>query len=155
MDDVIFNVDLGFFLSPLKVQLLNDLLLLFKRNISVKNLAIESFYFRLHISQLVLRNLQISLGPKTHFGDLSEGSQVLLLNFEDLRASILFNLLHCLIVVPLHSLNVLAQMSDLLVFFGHSILVVLLLLVDLLSVILIDGSLSVAEFSRFLLLLLL
>ena len=80
---------------------------------------------------------------------------IFLLDFFNLRASILFNLLHRHIVVSLHGFDVLAKVSDLLVLLRHCSLMVELLLVDLLRVILIDGSLRVAELSRLLLLLLL
>ena len=80
---------------------------------------------------------------------------IFLLDFFDLRASILFNLLHRHIVVSLHGLDILAQVSNLIVLLRHRILMVFLLLVDLLRVILIDCSLRVAELSCLLLLLLL
>ena len=55
----------------------------------------------------------------------------------------------------MNGFDVLAKVSDLIVLLRHCSLMVELLLVDLLRVILIDGSLRVAELSRLLLLLLL
>ena len=76
MNNVVLNIDFSFLLSPLNVQLLNYFLLLFEGNISVKDLAIKSLDLRLHISQFVLSDLQISLGPQTHLSDLCQGCQV-------------------------------------------------------------------------------
>ena len=57
MNGGVFDVDLRLFLDVLVVQLVDDLNLLFKRGISVIDLALESFDFSLNVSQLVLRDL--------------------------------------------------------------------------------------------------
>ena len=117
MDCVVLDVDLRLLLGPLEVQLLNDFLLLVQRDVSIEDLAIKSLDFRLYISQLVLPDLQVSLRSQTHLSHLSQGSQIFLLDLENFGPSILFNLRHCLIVVSLHGLDILPQVSNLLIFF--------------------------------------
>ena len=68
---------------------------------------------------------------------------------------VIIYLIHHFLVVALHGLNGLLEMSDLLFFLVDRILVVLLLLVDLFCVLFIDCSLSITELPSFLLLLLL
>ena len=63
MNCVVLDVNLCLLLSPFEVQLLNDLLLLVQRDVPIQDLAIKSLDLGLHISQLVLPNLKVSLRP--------------------------------------------------------------------------------------------
>ena len=83
VDRVVLDVDLCLLLGPFEVQLLNYFLLLVQRDVSIEDLAVESLDLRLHIGQLVLPDLQVSLRPQTHLGHLSQGSQILLLDLKN------------------------------------------------------------------------
>jgi len=155
MDDIVLDVDLGLLLGPLKVQLRLVFLLFIQLDLLVIDPAGECLDLRLDVSELVLGDLQISLGAQTHIRHLIQTGLVFLLDFTDLRLCILGNLLHRLVVVPLHCFDVVAQVGNLLVFFSDSVLMVLLLLVHLLGVFLVDCSLGVSKLSCLLLLLLL
>ena len=117
--------------------------------------TIELLDIVLRISQLVLGDLQVSLGPQAHIGDLIQTRLVFLLNFPNFIGSILVDLLHHLPIVLLHQPDILTQMSYLLFLLRQSILMVLFFLIGLLSVFLVQGGLRLAESSSFLLLLLL
>ena len=155
MDDIVLDVDLSLLLGPLKVQLLLVFLLFIQLDLLVIDPAGECLDLRLYVSKLVFGDLQISLGAQTHVRHLIQTGLVFLLDLTDLRLSVLGDLLHRLIIVPLHRFDVVAEVGNLLVFFGDSVLMVLLLLVHLLGVFLVDCSLGISKLSSFLLLLLL
>ena len=78
---------------------------------------------------------------------------ILLLDLDGFFMCISSDLVHRLGVISLHGNDVLFEMGDLILFLSNRILMVLLLLVDLLSVLLVDGSLGISELSGLLLLL--
>ena len=155
MDDVVLDVDLISFLSVLEVKLLDLLLLLLKLELLVTDEAHEGLELRLDVSQLVLCDLKVGLRSQTHVGDLVEARLVLLLDLTNFLLCVIVDLIHHFLVVALHGLNGLLKVSDLLLLLVDGILVVLLLLIDLLSVLLVDCGLSIAELPGLLLLLLL
>ena len=152
---IVLNIDLRLLLRPFEIQLLNDLLLLVKRDVAVEDLTIKRFYFRLNVCQLVLCDLKISLRPQTHSAHLLSGSCVFLNDLVDFGLSIFKNLFRRFRVILLHRLNLLSQVLDLLFLLGHVVLMSLLLIIDFHSVIFVDGSLGIAELSCLLRLLLL
>jgi len=155
MDDVVFNINLCLLLGPFGIELLSLFLLLIQLDLLVINPTSERLDLWLDFSEFVFGYLEVSFRAKTHVCDLCQTCLVLLSDLYDLKLSVLSDLLHSLIVVPLHRLYVCAQVGDLLVFFRDSVLVFFLLLIHLLCVFLVDCSLSVSELSCLLLLLLL
>ena len=57
MNRVILDIDFCLLLSPIKVQLLNDVLLLFKGDVPIEDLTVKSLDVGLDIGQLVFRDL--------------------------------------------------------------------------------------------------
>ena len=108
-------------------------------------MSVESLDFLLDIRELVFSDLKVSRGTKRHILHLNKGSVILIFDLNDFVLGILVDLVHRLFVISLHSNDVLFQVGDLLFLFTDLILVVLLLLVDLFSVLFVDGSLSVSE----------
>ena len=127
----------------------------FKLELLVTNEAHQSLKIRLSFSQLVLCYLKVGFRSQTHVSDLVEACLVLLLNLTNFLLCVVIDLIHHFLVVALHGLNGLLKVSDLLLLLVDGILVVLLLLIDLLSVLLVDCGLSIAELPGLLLLLLL
>ena len=153
MNRVILDINFCLLLSPILVQLLDDVLLLFKGDVPIEDLTVKSLDVGLDIGQLVFRDLKVCLGSQTHIGDQLKSSLVLVQDLLDFRFSILFNLTHSLLIIPLHRLDVLLQVSDLLILLRHGILMSLLLLVHLFSMTFIDLSLGIAELTGLFLLL--
>ena len=153
MDFTILLLNFSFLLCPFKLQFVFDLSLLLQRDLSINDLSVESLDIRLDICELVLRNLKFSLRLKAHLFDLLSSSIVLGENFLLLFLSIILNLLHRFVVVSLHSEDLLLQVCNFFFLEGNNVLMIFLLFIDLLSMLLVDGSLSVTELSTFLLLL--
>lgn len=155
MDDLVFDVDFSLLLGPLEVQLLLVILLLIQLHLLVSDPAGEGLDLLLHIGQLVLCDLKISLRTQTHVCHLIETSLVLLFDLTDLLLSIFSDLLHRFLIISLHRFNVVSKVRDLLILLSDGILMILLFLVDLLGVLFVDRSLCISELSSLLLLLLL
>lgn len=153
MDDVVFYIDFCLFLGPLSIQLQFVFLLFIQLDLFVIDPARERLDLWLDVSELVLSYLEVGFRAETHVCNLCQTSLVFLPDLNNLGLSVLSDLLHRFVVVSLHRLNIVAKVSDLLVFFCNSVLVILLLLVHLLCVLLVDRSLGVSKLSSLLLLL--
>jgi hypothetical protein len=153
VDNVILDLNLCLFLFVFKAKSLNILPLFFQLDLLVCDLALQYFELVLSISKLVLGQLDLSLGGCSHRGHLLLVILELFLNELDLTVCVLSDLTHSLLVVSLHCLNILIEVSDLLIFFPDGFLVIILLSVDFIGMLIQDGKLGILEFLGLLLLL--
>ena len=84
VNDLILLLNFCLFVRPLEVELLDVLLLLFKLDALVIDPSGQRLDIGLNVSQLILGDLEVSLGAKTHVSDLIETGLVLLFDLADL-----------------------------------------------------------------------
>ena len=155
MDDLVFNIDLRLLFGPLDLELLNISTLLLQHRVFVLNPSVKGLKLLTNISKLVLRELDFTLRRCGHLEHLILIVGLLLLDEIDLTSRIFVNLVHSLLVVSLHRPDLLDETVNEFFLFTDGICMVLVLLVDLLSMLFVDGSLGIAELPLLLQLLLL
>ena len=107
VNDSVLDSNFCFLLCPFILQFFFDFLLLADRALQVNNLPFKCLNLRLNIIKLILSDLQVSLGPQTHIGDLRECCIVFLLDLCNFFLSIVLDLVHRLVVVSLHGKDIL------------------------------------------------
>lgn len=155
VDNHILLVDLRFLVQAQAIQLVDLVLLFVKLRALLLDQAVELLDVLLHVSELVLGDLQVGLRAQAHVRDLVQACLIFLLDFSDLIGSILVDLLHRFAVVLFCESDLLGQIRNRFFLRRQGILMVFLLFIGLLSVLIVECGLSLAEPPRFLLLLLL
>ena len=99
VDNHILLVDLRFLVQAQAIQLVDLVLLFVKLRALLLDQAVELLDVLLHVSELVLGDLQVGLRAQAHVRDLVQACLIFLLDFSDLIGSILVDLLHRFAVV--------------------------------------------------------
>ena len=155
MDNLVFDVDLRLLFCPLDLELLDVGALLLKHRVLILNPAVVNLQILTHISELVLSELNFTLRRRGHLQHFVLVVLLPLLDDSDLIVCILCDLVHSFLIVAFHGFNVLLEQVDELFLFANGVGMILVLLIDLLGVLLVNGSLGIAEFPLLLQLLLL
>ena len=155
VDLLVSLVDRLLHVSPLDFEFFDHILLLFEQSLFVLDCALECLELLFNVGKLVLRKLYLTFRGCRHLDDLVLIIFELLLNELLFSIGVFTDLTHGFLVIALHCSYVLLQECNELILLSNCILVILLLRVDLQGVLFVDFSLSNAEFSCFVLLLLL